>query len=73
MASRDGLDAAVLDPRGYRRSLRQIALETAAALGAEEAARIAREGNGAERQRRTFAGGSMGLLLAELVRSTSEL
>jgi glutamate---cysteine ligase / carboxylate-amine ligase len=73
MASRDGLDAAVLDPGGTRRSLRAIALDTAAELGVEEAARIAREGNGAERQRRAFADGSMGLLLAELVRATSEL
>jgi carboxylate-amine ligase len=73
MASRDGLDAAVLDRSGNRRSLREIALETAAELGADGAARIARDGNGAERQRRTFAGGSMGLLLAELVRATSEV
>jgi len=63
----------VLDRSGNRRSLREIAVETAAELGADGAARIAREGNGTERQRRTFARGNMGLLLAELVRATSEV
>jgi carboxylate-amine ligase len=73
MASRDGLDAAVLDAAGARRSLRDIALETAADLHVEEACRIAREGNGAERQRTAFAQGAMPGLLGELVRATSEL
>jgi glutamate---cysteine ligase / carboxylate-amine ligase len=73
MASRDGLDAAVLDAEGDRRPLRDIARETAAALDVEEAFRIAGAGNGAERQRRAFEAGGMRRLLGELTRATSEL
>jgi carboxylate-amine ligase len=72
MASRDGLDAAVLDAHGRRRSLRAIALQTSAELGTEEAECLARDGNGAERQRAAFARGGMRALLGHLVAATSE-
>jgi carboxylate-amine ligase len=72
MASRDGLNAAVLDADGSRRALRDVARRVAAEHGVEEAERIASEGNGAERQRRAHQRGGMPRLLAELVRATSE-
>jgi glutamate---cysteine ligase / carboxylate-amine ligase len=74
MASRDGLDAAVLDAGddGERRLLRAIAQRTSDALGVDDATRIARDGNGAERQRSDFARGGMRTVLERLVASTSE-
>jgi glutamate---cysteine ligase / carboxylate-amine ligase len=72
MATRDGLDAAVLDAAGERRRMRDIATDAAAEHGLEEVERLAREGNGAERQRAIHARGGMKSLLGELVRATSD-
>jgi glutamate---cysteine ligase / carboxylate-amine ligase len=72
MATRDGLDAAVLDAAGERRRMRDIATEAAAEHGLEEVERLAREGNGAQRQRAIHARGGMKSLLGELVRATSD-
>jgi carboxylate-amine ligase len=72
MASRDGLDAEVVDTTGERRSLRALALATAAEHGLEDVARLARDGNGAERQRAAHARGGMPALLDDLVRATSD-
>ncbi|HEX4623352.1 MAG TPA: YbdK family carboxylate-amine ligase [Solirubrobacteraceae bacterium] len=73
MASRDGLDAHVLDADGIRRSLRDIARRTAAELEQDEAERLASDGNGAQRQRIAYAHGGLRALLGELVRMTSDL
>ena len=73
MASRDGLDAHVLDAAGIRRPLRDIARGTAAELQQDEAERLARDGNGAQRQRIAHARGGLRALLDELVRTTSDL
>jgi glutamate---cysteine ligase / carboxylate-amine ligase len=72
MATRDGLDATVLDARGERRRMREIATEVAAEHRLEEVERLAREGNGAERQRAVHARGGMKSLLGALVRATSD-
>jgi carboxylate-amine ligase len=72
MASRDGLDAVVLDAVGARRPLRAIALQTGRELGVGEAERLAREGNGAEGQRAAYACGGMRAVLTGLVHRTSE-
>jgi carboxylate-amine ligase len=79
-ASRDGLDAAILDD-GRARPLREVARETVASvaghareLGCEEALagveRILTDGNGAVRQRAAAARGGMSELLAQLVGDT---
>ena len=73
MASRDGLDAHVLDANGIRRPLRDIAHRTAVELQQDEADRLARDGNGAQRQRIAFARGGLRAVLGELVRTTSDL
>jgi glutamate---cysteine ligase / carboxylate-amine ligase len=73
MASRDGLDAHVLDANGIRRPLRDIARRTATELRQDEAERLARDGNGAQRQRIAYARGGLRAVLAELVRTTSDL
>jgi len=73
MASRDGLDAHVLDANGIRRPLRDIAHRTAVELQQDEAERLARDGNGAQRQRIAFARGGLRAVLGELVRTTSDL
>jgi len=52
--------------------MRDIARDAAAAHGLEEVERIARDGNGAERQRAIHARGGMKSLLRELVRATSD-
>jgi hypothetical protein len=72
MATRDGLDAAVLDASGERRRMRGIATQAATEHGLEEVERLAREGNGAERQRAIYARGGMKSLLRALVRATSD-
>jgi len=73
MASRDGLDAHVLDANGIRRPLRDIARRIAVELQQDEAERLARDGNGAQRQRIAFARGGLRAVLGELVRTTSDL
>ena len=73
MASRDGLDAHVLDANGIRRPLRDIAHRTAVELQQDEAERLTRDGNGAQRQRIAFARGGLRAVLGELVRTTSDL
>jgi len=72
MATRDGLDAAVLDATGERRRMRDIASQAAAEHGLEDVGRLARDGNGAERQRAIHARGGMKSLLDALVRATSD-
>jgi glutamate---cysteine ligase / carboxylate-amine ligase len=52
--------------------MRDIATEAAAEHGLEEVERLAREGNGAERQRAIHARGGMKFLLSELVQATSD-
>jgi len=73
MASRDGLDAEVLDADGIRRPLRDIARRTATELHQDGAERLARDGNGAEHQRIAYARGGLRAVLGELVRRTSDL
>jgi carboxylate-amine ligase len=79
-ASRDGLEATILDG-GQLRPLREVARETverlrphAAAVGAdgalEEVARLLASGGGAGRQRAAHANGGMASLLEHLVQST---
>ena len=64
--------AAVLDANGERRRMRDLATQAATEHGLEEVERLAREGNGAERQRAIHARGGMKSLLSELVRATSD-
>jgi gamma-glutamyl:cysteine ligase YbdK (ATP-grasp superfamily) len=71
MASRDGLDARVLERGGDRRTLREIAVRAAAEHGLDGVARIAREGNGATRQRAAHASGGMRTLVRHLAKETS--
>ena len=73
-AARDGLDAEIAHG-GRLVPLREVARETLASLGADDPAlagveKILREGNGADRQRATFARGGMRALLEHLAAET---
>ena len=75
-ATRDGVEATVWS-HGRLRPLRELAEEAAARArpyagdAVDDVMRIAREGNGADRQRAAFEAGGMPRVLAELVADTA--
>jgi carboxylate-amine ligase len=74
-ATRDGVEATLWSD-GSLRPLRDLAVEAVGAArpyagdAVDDVMRILRDGNGADRQRRSFEQGGLGTVLAELVAST---